>query len=94
MMHFQEVDIVGITTKYYQVWSDWFRIVMIWDGLSKRHFTLRDTGRPGPVVIDLPKDVMAELGERRVSDRSVNIRGYKPNTNGAYRSAETCYQDC
>ena len=36
-------------------------------------------GRPGPVLVDLPKDVMAELGSAVYPD-SVNIRGYKPNT--------------
>ena len=37
------------------------------------------TGRPGPVLIDLPKDVMGELGNAEYP-KEVNIRGYKPNT--------------
>ncbi len=35
---------------------------------------------PGPVLIDLPKDVMGELGSAEYPTE-VNIRGYKPNTN-------------
>lgn len=75
---FQEVDIVGITrsiTKYgvtVRNREDLGRII-------KEAFYIARTGRPGPVLIDLPKDVMAELGSADYPD-SVNIRGYKPNT--------------
>ena len=76
---FQEVDIVGITrsiTKYGVIVrnrEDLGRII-------KEAFYIARTGRPGPVLIDLPKDVMAELGSADYPD-TVNIRGYKPNTN-------------
>ena len=76
---FQEVDIVGITrsiTKYgvtVRNREDLGRII-------KEAFYIARTGRPGPVLIDLPKDVMAELGSADYPD-TVNIRGYKPNTN-------------
>lgn len=75
---FQEVDIVGITrsiTKYGVVVKkreDLGRII-------KEAFYIARTGRPGPVLIDLPKDVMAELGSPEYPE-SVNIRGYKPST--------------
>ena len=75
---FQEVDIVGITRsicKYgitVQKREDLGRII-------KEAFYIARTGRPGPVVIDLPKDVMAELGSPEYP-QTVNIRGYKPNT--------------
>ena len=75
---FQEVDIVGITrsiTKYgvtVRKREDLGRII-------KEAFYIARTGRPGPVLVDLPKDVMAELGSAVYPD-SVNIRGYKPNT--------------
>ena len=75
---FQEVDIVGITrsiTKYgvtVRRREDLGRII-------KEAFYIARTGRPGPVLIDLPKDVMAELGSAEYP-KSVNIRGYKPNT--------------
>ena len=58
---FQEVDIVGITrsiTKYgvtVRNREDLGRII-------KEAFYIARTGRPGPVLIDLPKDVMCELG--------------------------------
>ena len=75
---FQEVDIVGITrsiTKYgvtVRRREDLGRII-------KEAFYIARTGRPGPVLIDLPKDVMAELGSAEYP-KNVNIRGYKPNT--------------
>ena len=75
---FQEVDIVGITrsiTKYgvtVRNRADLGRII-------KEAFYIARTGRPGPVLIDLPKDVMAELGSAEYP-KEVNIRGYKPNT--------------
>ncbi len=75
---FQEVDIVGITrsiTKYgvtVRNREDLGRII-------KEAFYIARTGKPGPVLIDLPKDVMAELGSAEYPSE-VNIRGYKPNT--------------
>lgn len=76
---FQEVDIVGITrsiTKYgvtVRNREDLGRII-------KEAFYIASTGKPGPVLIDLPKDIMAELGSPEYPSE-VNIRGYKPNTN-------------
>ncbi len=75
---FQEVDIVGITrsiTKYgvtVRNRADLGRVI-------KEAFYIARTGRPGPVLIDLPKDVMGELGSAEYP-KDVNIRGYKPNT--------------
>ena len=75
---FQEVDIVGITrsiTKYgvtVRNREDLGRIL-------KEAFYIARTGRPGPVLIDLPKDVMAQLGSADYPTE-VNIRGYKPST--------------
>ena len=47
--------------------------------IIKEAFYIARTGRPGPVLIDLPKDVMGELGSAEYPS-TVNIRGYKPNT--------------
>ena len=75
---FQEVDIVGITrsiTKFgvtVRNREDLGRII-------KEAFYIARTGRPGPVLVDLPKDVMGELGNAEYP-KEVNIRGYKPNT--------------
>lgn len=76
---FQEVDIVGITrsiTKYgvtVRRREDLGRII-------KEAFYIARTGRPGPVLVDLPKDVMAEFGSSEYP-KEVNLRGYKPNKN-------------
>lgn len=75
---FQEVDIIGITRsicKYgvtVQNREDLGRII-------KEAFHIARTGRPGPVIVDLPKDVMAELGDSEYPE-SVSMRGYKPNS--------------
>ena len=74
---FQETDIIGITTpitKYnYQVRSvrDIPRIV-------KEAFYIATAGRPGPVLIDLPKDMQTGVDDIDF-DVDVEIRGYKPN---------------
>jgi len=75
---FQEVDIIGITRgicKYgvsVRERKDLGRII-------KEAFYIARTGKPGPVVVDLPKDIMLEMGDDTYP-ASVNIRGYKPNT--------------
>ena len=76
---FQEVDIVGITrsiVKYgvtIRKREDIGRII-------KEAFYIARSGRPGPVLVDLPKDIMSQLGSAEYPS-SVNIRGYKPSTN-------------
>jgi len=74
---FQETDIVGITTpitKYnFQVQraSEIPRII-------KTAFYIASTGRPGPVLVDLPKDTQIEIDEIEFND-NIEIRGYRPN---------------
>lgn len=78
---FQEVDMIGIVrpiTKHrYLVKSakDLPRII-------KEAFYIASTGRPGPVVVDLPKDVTTEMVAEYVAPEEVNLRGYKPNLEG------------
>ena len=75
---FQEVDIVGITrsiTKYGVTVRNRENLGRI----IKEAFYIARSGRPGPVLVDLPKDVMGELGSNEYP-QEVNIRGYKPNT--------------
>ncbi|WP_088103743.1 acetolactate synthase large subunit [Halalkalibacter urbisdiaboli] len=73
---FQEADIIGITmpiTKHnYQVRSleELPRIV-------KEAFHIATTGRPGPVVIDLPKDISLSTGLFNY-DKEVDLPGYQP----------------
>jgi acetolactate synthase-1/2/3 large subunit len=73
---FQEVDIVGITTpitKYnYQV-----RNATEIPKTVKMAFHIATTGRPGPVLIDLPKNVQTDTAEVEFSGK-IEIRGYRP----------------
>ena len=74
---FQEADIVGITRSI----CKWGVTVQNREDLGriiKEAFHIARTGRPGPVIVDLPKDVMAELGSSDYPE-TVNMRGYKPN---------------
>ena len=74
---FQEVDIVGMTrsiTKYgvtVRKREDLGRII-------KMAFYIASTGKPGPVLIDIPKDIQTAPGPAEYPS-SVQIRGYKPN---------------
>ncbi|MCI8447365.1 MAG: biosynthetic-type acetolactate synthase large subunit [Eubacterium sp.] len=74
---FQEVDIVGMTrsvTKYgvtVQDRKDLGRIL-------KMAFHIARTGKPGPVLIDIPKDIQVQSGDSEYP-KEVSIRGYKPN---------------
>ena len=75
---FQEVDIVGMTrsvTKYgvtVRDRKDLGRII-------KMAFHIATTGNPGPVLIDIPKDIQVASGPAVYPDK-VEIRGYKPST--------------
>ncbi len=74
---FQEVDIVGMTrsiTKYGVTVRDRKDLGKI----IKMAFHIARTGKPGPVLVDLPKDIQIETGDSRYPE-SVSIRGYKPN---------------
>ena len=75
---FQEADIIGITRSI----CKWGITVQNREDLGrivKEAFYIARTGRPGPVIVDLPKDVMAELGSPDYPE-TVNMRGYKPTT--------------
>lgn len=75
---FQEVDIVGITRsicKYAVTVRDRKDL----GAIIKKAFYIARSGKPGPVVIDLPKDIQQAFGSD-VYPEEVNIRGYKPST--------------
>ncbi len=75
---FQEVDIVGITRgicKYSVTVRDRKDLVRI----IKEAFYIAKTGKPGPVLVDLPKDIMLSEAEDDFNE-PVSVRGYKPNT--------------
>ncbi|OXS30210.1 MAG: acetolactate synthase, large subunit, biosynthetic type [Desulfovibrio sp. MES5] len=87
---FQEVDIVGITrpcTKHNFLVKDINKLALT----IRQAFYLARTGRPGPVLVDLPKDIMQARAEfiwpEDVYMRSYNPT-YKPNLNQLRRSVE------
>lgn len=73
---FQEADIVGITrpiTKH----NFLVRNIEELAPTIKKAFYIASTGRPGPVLVDLPKDVIADKYEFNYPE-TIEIRGYKP----------------
>jgi len=77
---FQEADIVGITrpcTKYNFLVKDVKDIART----IKEAFYIASTGRPGPVLIDLPRDVVTNKAEFHYPDK-VEIRSYNPTVFG------------
>jgi acetolactate synthase I/II/III large subunit len=77
---FQEVDITGITlpiTKHNYLVLNTNDIAKT----VKEAFYLARTGRPGPVLIDIPKDVFIEQAEFQYPDK-VELPGYKPVLQG------------
>jgi acetolactate synthase-1/2/3 large subunit len=77
---FQEVDSIGITRPCVK---HNFLVERVEDlaVTVKKAFYIATSGRPGPVVIDLPKDVTANLAVYEYPE-TVDIRSYKPNTKG------------
>ena len=77
---FQEIDITGITlpiTKHNYLVLDTASLAET----IKEAFSLARTGRPGPVLIHLPRDVQIEEVEFHYPDK-VNLPGYKPTLQG------------
>lgn len=83
---FQEADIVGMTrtvTKHSY-------LVKSTDDLAEtiqEAFYIARTGRPGPVLVDLPKDVLLGDGHYQIPEK-VDLRGYKPTTKGHPRQIQ------
>lgn len=74
---FQEVDIVGITrpcTKHNYLVKDVNKLAKI----VKEAFYIASSGRPGPVLVDLPKDVINMEAEFSYP-KQVSLRSYQPN---------------
>ncbi|MFH0763723.1 MAG: biosynthetic-type acetolactate synthase large subunit [Candidatus Omnitrophota bacterium] len=77
---FQEADITGITrpiTKHNYLVEDVKDLARV----IKEAFRIASTGRPGPVLIDLPSDIQMKETEFVYPDK-VDIRGYKPTHEG------------
>jgi len=77
---FQEADIIGITrpcTKHNYLAKDVKELPRI----LKEAFYVARSGRPGPVLVDLPKDVLVSSTEFKYPDK-VFVRGYQPTYEG------------
>lgn len=73
---FQEVDIIGATlpfTKHSYLVKDVNDIPRI----VNEAFHIATTGRPGPVLIDFPLDVLTDEYDEENTDTEINLRGYK-----------------
>jgi len=77
---FQEVDSVGISrpcVKHNFLVNDVNQLA----NTIKKAFYIATTGRPGPVLVDIPKDITAQSAPFEYPD-SIEMRSYKPVLNG------------
>ena len=78
---FQEVDVVGYTrpiSKHNYL----VRNIEELPRVLKEAFHIANTGRPGPVVVDIPKDVQQAVMEEYAYPETVDMRSYKPVVEG------------
>src|SRR5918995_3637589 len=76
---FQEADTTGITrpaTKHNYLVKDIGRLA----GIVHEAFYVARSGRPGPVVIDLPKDVLMNKHDYVAPQKPIEHKSYKPRT--------------
>ncbi|HOO77732.1 MAG TPA: biosynthetic-type acetolactate synthase large subunit [bacterium] len=73
---FQEADIVGITRP---ITKHNYLVTNVHDlpGIIKEAFFLASSGRPGPILVDLPKDIQKAETKNRYP-KTIEVRGYKP----------------
>ncbi len=75
---FQEADIVGITrpcTKHSYLVKD----VKDLPRIIKEAFYIANTGRKGPVLVDLPKDIVASKTKNYEYPKDIDLPSYRPN---------------
>ncbi len=88
---FQESDITGITmpvTKHNYLVKDTADLGRV----VKEAFYIAGTGRPGPVLIDIPKDVSTKVIREPPVPEKVTMRGYNPTYRGHKRQIEKALQ--
>jgi len=81
---FQEADVVGITrsiTKHNLL----VKSIDELPGMLKQAFYIARTGRPGPVLIDIPSDVSRATIDNYEYPEKIAMRSYRPNTVGHNR---------
>ncbi|HLN45727.1 MAG: biosynthetic-type acetolactate synthase large subunit [Chloroflexota bacterium] len=76
---FQEADIIGITTPITK-YNTQLRSVEEIPGTINNAFYIATSGRPGPVLIDFPKDIQAKMGNVQWTTK-IDLRGYNPSIN-------------
>lgn len=87
---FQEIDAVGISrpcTKHNYLVTDAADLPRI----LKEAFYIARSGRPGPVHVDIPKDVTAQIAEFDY-DLKIDLETYKPHVNGNPRQIRKAMQ--
>lgn len=84
---FQEADITGITlpiTKHNFLVKDVSELAIT----IKKAFYLARTGRPGPVLVDLPKDITIEKAVFKYPEK-IDIHSYKPTIKGSLKQIKS-----
>lgn len=79
---FQEADILGITTPITK-YNCQVRNIEDIPRIIKEAFHIATTGRPGPVLIDIPKDIAAGIIERP-EEQEIALPGYQPTIEPNY----------
>lgn len=88
---FQEADITGITlpiVKHSYLITDASEIPQV----ISEAFHIASTGRPGPVVIDLPRDVQNQVINFKFPEK-VSLPGYKPTVKGHLRQIKLAVEE-
>ena len=89
---FQETDIVGCSRPIVKHSFNCRSVVDIPNTIAKA-FYIASTGRPGPVVIELPKDIlMPQYTAEFIFNAEVNMRSYNPTVKGHHRQIKKAVQ--
>ncbi|AYV67381.1 MULTISPECIES: acetolactate synthase large subunit [Niallia] len=79
---FQEADILGITTPITK-YNCQVRNLEDIPRIIKEAFYIATSGRPGPVLIDIPKDIAATISDVP-AEQDIELPGYQPKTQPNY----------
>jgi len=88
---FQEADIVGITrqcTKHNYLVNDVDELAVT----IREAFHIASTGRHGPILIDLPKDIMREMSQFHYPEH-IHLQGYNPTYSGHQRQIKRAFNE-